>query len=128
MTLLNPAESPVELLERLHQPHQWVVACYCAEWCDTCRSYRPHFAQLAAERPQDVFVWVDIEDSEEMLDDEEVENFPTLLIQGPQGNVFYGPMLPHIQHLHQLLARLEPDAPPLPQGPGPLKTLLPAAQ
>ena len=29
----------------------WVIACLCAAWCDTCRSYRDSFDRLAAQHP-----------------------------------------------------------------------------
>lgn len=96
------------------------VACYCAAWCDTCTQYRPDFAALADKFPAITFVWIDIEENPELLDDEEVENFPTLLIQGPQGNVFFGPLQPYISHLERLLSRADESSPCVPDGPGPL--------
>lgn len=126
MTLYNPSNDSGALLSRLRENHHWVVVCYCAAWCDTCASYLPAFAGLAARRSDDVFVWVDIEDHEALLDDHDIENFPTLLIQGAKGNVFYGPLLPHIHQLEQLLGALGADSPVVAQGPGALSDLLAA--
>ena len=89
----------------------WLVACFCAAWCDTCGQYRPKFAALADAQPQRTYAWVDIEDHPEWLGDEDVENFPTLLVQIGARVVFYGPMLPHIGHLERLLESLGPDSP-----------------
>lgn len=83
-----------------------LVACFCAAWCDTCRDYAPAFAQLADKFPQYVFIWVDIEENPELLGDEDVENFPTLLVQTATENRFFGPMLPHIGHLEKLLVTI----------------------
>jgi hypothetical protein len=90
---------------------KWLVACYCAAWCDTCTHYRDKFAALSQAKPQMVFAWIDIEDHPEYLGDEEVENFPTLLVQHAARTLFFGPMLPHINHLKRLLDTLAEDAP-----------------
>ena len=112
------------LSEHLSSYNGLVVACYCAAWCDTCNSYRPGFEALAARKPEHVFVWIDIEESEHLLDDEDVENFPTLLVQSPQGNLFFGPMLPHLEHLERLLRGLEESRTVTPEGPSHIKELV----
>lgn len=117
------ADSP-KLAQRLASHHGLVVACYCAAWCDTCGGYRPGFEALAKRNPDHVFVWIDIEENEALLDDEEVENFPTLLVQSPSGNLFFGPMLPYAEHLERLLQSLETGQAATQQGPGPLKELV----
>lgn len=112
------------LARRLANHDGLVVACYCAAWCDTCGGYRQGFETLAGRQPEHVFVWVDIEENEALLDDEDVENFPTLLVQSPGGNLFFGPMLPHPEHLERLLQGMSPDQPVLQAGPAQLKTLI----
>src|SRR3546814_20216880 len=42
----------------------WLVACFCAAWCDTCGQYRPRLAALAEAQPQRVYAWIDIEDQD----------------------------------------------------------------
>ncbi len=87
---------------------QLLVACLCAEWCGTCRSYRTTFAELAARHPECCFVWVDVEDHADALGDFDVENFPTLLIQrmDDAGDVlFFGPVLPHAGVVEGMLSR-----------------------
>lgn len=84
----------------------WTVECLCAEWCGTCRDYRPVFEQAAREHPALAFSWCDIEDDPETAGDVDVETFPTLRVSH-QGEVkFLGPLLPHPQHLHSLLKSL----------------------
>ena len=85
----------------------WVV-CLCAEWCGTCRDYRPLFQQVAAAHPGLRFAWVDIEDHAEIADEFEVETFPTILVASQAGTHFVGPMLPHAETLSRMLASLQP--------------------
>ncbi|MBJ7262347.1 MAG: thioredoxin family protein [Burkholderiaceae bacterium] len=89
---------------------KWLVACYCAAWCDVCTQYRDKFEALAQARPHMTFAWIDIEDHPDYLGDEDVENFPTLLVQHAARTLFFGPMLPHIGHLKRLLDTLTDDA------------------
>ena len=108
MSLLVPDTDQAALRARLgSSPDTWLVACFCAAWCDTCEQYKPKLQALAEAMPQHVFAWIDIEDHAELLGEEDVENFPTLLVQIGQRVVFYGPMLPHIGHLERLLESLD---------------------
>ncbi|KOF53275.1 MULTISPECIES: thioredoxin family protein [unclassified Achromobacter] len=111
MPLLVPGADLGALRDRLGSPDTWLIACFCAAWCDTCGQYRPRLQALSDTLPQHVFAWIDIEDHEELLGEEDVENFPTLLVQAGPRTVFYGPMLPHIGHLERLLDSLGPDSP-----------------
>lgn len=130
MPVFDPQHDAPALHARLKQTQGLVIACYCAAWCDTCTKYRPGFNDLAEQWPGHTFVWIDIEESPELLDDEDVENFPTILIQDPhKGNLFYGTMLPYASHLERLISHLDDTAPVTEDGPALLQTLLmPAAQ
>jgi thioredoxin 1 len=92
-----------------------LVACLCAEWCGTCRDYRPPMRQLALDLADEVEVaWVDIEDHDEVPDDLDIENFPTLLIARGDTVLFYGTVLPHAQTLVRLMqGALAGDLPPV---------------
>ncbi len=129
MPVFDPQHDAPALRARLEQAQGMVIACYCAAWCDTCAQYRPGFEALARQWPRHTFVWVDIEESPELLDDEDVENFPTVLIQNARGNLFYGTLLPYISHLERLISHMDDATPVVNSGPALLQTLLmPAAQ
>ena len=89
-----------------------LVVCLCAEWCGTCREYRPGFEALARRWPDAAFFWIDVEDEAQWVADLEVENFPTLLIQRGEEVLFYGTMLPQhaiLQRTLESLAAFSPE-------------------
>ncbi|GAA4328311.1 thioredoxin family protein [Pigmentiphaga soli] len=120
MPVYFPDSDAARLRERLADPNALLVACLCAAWCGTCREYQPRFAELAERRPGSVFAWVDIEEHPDLAGDDDIEDFPTLLVQDAAGRtLFYGPMLPHIGHLERLLEAFAagPAAPAAHPGP-----------
>jgi thiol-disulfide isomerase/thioredoxin len=94
-------ENQLQLAQRM-KDDVWVVACLCAAWCDVCTSYRPGFDALAAQHPDKLFIWIDIEDRADLVGDFDVENFPTLLIQRGDDVMFYGTTMPD----HRIADRL----------------------
>jgi len=85
----------------------WLVACLCAAWCDTCTAYRTAFNQLATQHPDKCFTWIDIEDCAHLVEDIDIENFPTILIQHQDQVAFLGTMLPDTAQLHRLINSLD---------------------
>lgn len=80
-----------------------LIACLCAQWCGTCREYRPLFDQLQAEFGAAYFVWVDVEDEADLVDPIDVEDFPTLLIASSGQARFFGTLTPHLETLRRLV-------------------------
>lgn len=85
----------------------WLVACLCAAWCDTCQSYRSHFEEVSHNHRNKVFAWVDIEDHADLVEDLDIENFPTILIEYQSKVLFLGTMLPDANLVNKLLSNLE---------------------
>ncbi|MBI3283501.1 MAG: thioredoxin family protein [Burkholderiales bacterium] len=88
----------------------WLVACLCAAWCDICKNYRASFDALAARHPDKCFAWIDIEDQAQLVDEIDIENFPTILIQHQDSVAFLGTMLPDTGQLQRLLVSIEESA------------------
>lgn len=82
------------------------VICLCAGWCGVCRDYRATFdAAAAAFDAHAGFNWFDIEDDAALLDDVDVENFPTLLIARGDHALFFGTITPQPATLARLVQR-----------------------
>ncbi len=115
MSLPRQASAPSEN----QASEEFLVICLCAEWCTTCREYRPGFNELAREFPQARFCWLDIEERADDLGDLDIENFPTLFIQrrsvgSREGNatvLFYGTMPPQLGHLRRMIESLGAQSP-----------------
>ena len=88
----------------------WVV-CLCADWCGTCRDYRPLMEEVARAHPDMRFAWVDVEDHSDIADEFDVETFPTILVAGRDGTRFLGPLLPHAETLSRMLSSALPVQP-----------------
>ncbi|HZZ91480.1 MAG TPA: thioredoxin family protein [Usitatibacter sp.] len=95
------------------------VVALCAEWCGTCREFRPVFEAIAAARPRARFAWIDIEDEPGVLGEAEIETFPSLAVWRGGLPVHYGPSPPQRGVVERLLgalavaekpARLAPEA------------------
>ena len=89
------------------QSVQLTIYCLCAAWCRTCDAYVEVFESLKQAWPRNVsWVWVDIEDHADLLDDVDVENFPSLLVTSGEYVYFFGPVLPQKAIATQLVERV----------------------
>ncbi|MBV8503929.1 MAG: thioredoxin [Paucibacter sp.] len=83
------------------------VACLCAAWCRLCDDYAPVLERTISELELPGVKlrghWIDIEDEAELVGDVDVETFPTIVVIGPEGVRFAGPVLPHADTLGRLL-------------------------
>ncbi|MDB5945027.1 MAG: protein-disulfide reductase (thioredoxin)-like protein [Ramlibacter sp.] len=85
---------------------RWVFGL-CAQWCGVCRDWRAAFDAAAARHPRDRFIWVDVEDEDELVGDLDIETFPTLLVGTSRQVLFFGTILPSPELLTRLLASLD---------------------
>ena len=94
------------VLSTTSAPRDWVIVGLCAEWCGTCRDYRPLLAARAARSLDELHLWVDIEDEADALGDLDIETFTTLLVLNRGRPLFFGPVLPQIDVVDRLLHTL----------------------
>ena len=90
------------------------VACLCAAWCRLCDEYSAVLESVTQELKALGsglrLHWIDIEDEAELVGDVDVETFPTLVIVGPEGVRFAGPVAPQPEVLRRLLRLTVLDA------------------
>lgn len=79
-----------------------LVLALCAQWCGTCREFRPVLERIARARPQLRFAWADVEDDAEWVGELEIDDFPVLLVARAGKVLHYGASLP----LEAVVARL----------------------
>jgi thiol-disulfide isomerase/thioredoxin len=104
MPALNLDTDALAISQRLGSADTLLVACLCAEWCGTCREFRPGFDALADAYPAICFAWIDIETHADRFEDLDVENFPTILIEDADSPRFFGPVLPQPRIVERMLA------------------------
>ena len=78
-----------------------LVLCLCAAWCRTCDAYR----EVLSQDSELSVCWVDVEDLADQLPDDELTQFPTLVLAVGGRVVFFGPVLPQLQVLKRLMAQ-----------------------
>jgi thioredoxin-like negative regulator of GroEL len=83
------------------------IVCLCAAWCRLCDDYAPVLEQVTAELTTAGTAlrrhWIDIEDDAELVDDVDVETFPTIVIIDSRAVRFAGPLEPQPDTLRRLL-------------------------
>ena len=85
------------------------MICLCAQWCGTCREWRPQLSAQAAQLPEVRFSWVDVEDQADAIGDLDIETFPTLLVAQGDRVRFLGPVLPTAGAIGRLFESLRSD-------------------
>jgi thioredoxin-like negative regulator of GroEL len=89
----------------------WVFACFCADWCGSCREYRPQLETLAKNRTDVRFFWVDIEDHADIMGELDINKFPTIAIQRGDIVAFYSCIHPDAKLAERLLQSLANETP-----------------
>lgn len=102
----------------------WWVVCLCAQWCGVCNQYRATFEQLATQFPQMRFIWLDVEDREDVAGDLDIETFPSLLVADGERARFLGPVLPQPAVVTRMLQSLAQDPGAGPADPAQAQALL----
>lgn len=98
-----PSSLPDDWLTRdLAQARLWVV-CLCASWCGTCRSMTETLNNLAAELPNVGFVALDIERDSALVDELDIDDFPTFAFFQGERLVYFGTTLPQQPVIKRLI-------------------------
>jgi len=88
-----------------------MVVFFCAEWCRSCREFRPVLEKMPSSYPQAAFFWVDIEDNSDMLGELDINKFPTLLIQQGDLVAFYSCIHPDTKLIERILQSMMEKSP-----------------
>lgn len=107
--MLYPEKNQKQLQHKLSTlgENKYVIVCFCAAWCRTCNGFETQLQSLVPKYPEHLFVWVDVEEHEALLINEDIEDFPTILIQNKKGTLFYGPLPPFAEHIERVLQQAQ---------------------
>ncbi|CAM3714174.1 thioredoxin domain-containing protein [Polynucleobacter arcticus] len=79
---------------------------FCADWCSSCREFKPTFDALNI--PGLSSYWVDIENEEHIMSGIEVENLPSVFILSTDKlSWYFGEIRPSLLFIEKILADLE---------------------
>lgn len=82
MSILDPADDGTAIREKLENG-ALLVASLCSQRCHKCEDWWKDFADVAARREEDCFVWIDVDDHPDLTAEvPSLATFPVLLIQG----------------------------------------------
>lgn len=82
------------------------LVLFCADWCSSCREFKPTFDALHI--PGLSRHWVDIERDEQLMSEIEVENLPSVLVlSNDKLSWYFGEIRPSSLFLEKILTDLE---------------------
>lgn len=95
------------LIQQKLQAQNKLIACLCANWCDTCVAWQAPFKQLVVDSVQadekNCFIWIDIDEHAELVANFDLETLPVLLVQDSSGIYFCGAIEPRLSTVKRLL-------------------------
>lgn len=109
-------------LRRALDERPMLIVGLCAAWCRTCDDFRTTFEAIAVEHADATFVWLDIEDDAALLDEVDVDDFPTLCIYHDARLVHFGVSLPQRAVVRRLIEAFGPSSSTV-IGPGSIDAL-----
>lgn len=111
--LTTSAGDRTRLLDALDGPGVLVVGL-CAAWCNTCGEFSQAFRAVANDHPGMHFLWLDVEDDEDVTSEIDIETFPTLAVYAQGRPLHFGTSLPQEGVLRRMVRTFEPDGPSVP--------------
>ncbi|EKA2135258.1 hypothetical protein OKB61_003982 [Citrobacter freundii] len=73
-----------------------LVVCLCADWCNSCNEWKGIFTSLSEQYPDNLFIWLDIEQHPDMVSSVDLDILPVLLVQKNNNVLFLGAIQPRV--------------------------------
>jgi hypothetical protein len=104
-SLLDPWLDARAIADRAAQPEARMILVLGAEnWCDKCSVFRPHFdARAVAARDNEIWLWLDLEEHAEFLDDYLPDDLPQLIVYEGEAMTICQPLAPTREALEAAL-------------------------
>lgn len=104
--MIQDPEIDEELIIQEISDGKKLVACLCADWCETCNKWKGDFFKISEETEFSAycFVWLDIDEYPDFIIDIQLETLPTLLFQDKDNVIFFGSINSNPEYTRKLLS------------------------
>ena len=82
-----------------------VIIMFGATWCGPCKTFKPKFQNLGFENPDIVFAYCDVEETNELATELEIQSVPTVVsfVNGIEEASVVGPSVDRVKALVEKL-------------------------
>lgn len=82
-----------------------VIIMFSASWCGPCKTFKPKFQNISLENPDIVFAYCDIEETNELATELEIQSVPTVVgfFDGIEEASVVGPSVERVKELIEKL-------------------------
>ena len=82
-----------------------VIIMFSASWCGPCKTFKPKFQNISLENPDIVFAYCDIEETNELATELEIQSLPTAVgfFDGIEEASVVGPSVERVKELIEKL-------------------------
>jgi thioredoxin 1 len=82
-----------------------VIIMFSASWCGPCKTFKPKFQTISLENPDIVFAYCDVEETNELATELEIQSVPTVVgfFDGIEEASVVGPSVDRVKELVEKL-------------------------
>jgi len=92
-------------VQQLLDENQRVIIMFSASWCGPCKTFKPKFQNISLENPDVVFAYCDIEETNALATELEIQSVPTVVgfLNGIEESSVVGPSVDRVKELVEKL-------------------------
>jgi thioredoxin 1 len=92
-------------VQQLLDENQRVIIMFSASWCGPCKTFKPKFQNISLENPDVVFAYCDIEETNALATELEIQSVPTVVgfFNGIEEASVVGPSVDRVKELVEKL-------------------------
>jgi thioredoxin-like negative regulator of GroEL len=92
-------------IQQLLDENQRVIIMFSASWCGPCKTFKLKFQTISLENPDIVFAYCDVEETNELATELEIQSVPTVVsfFNGIEEASVVGPSVDRVKELVEKL-------------------------